>query len=48
MGKIKLKSFEFWICGNCQFYHYAYKFSDETTGFVKSYGTNHLLLVQLS
>ena len=47
MGKIKLKSFKLWICDNCQCDHHVYKFSDETTGFVKSYGTMHLLLVQM-
>ena len=41
MGKIKLKSYEFWICGNYRCDHHAYKFSDETAGFVKGYGTTH-------
>ena len=42
MGKIKLRVMNL---GYVITVDYTYKFSDETTGFVKSYDTTHLLLV---
>ena len=48
MIKIKLKSFEFWICDSYGYDHHVYKFSDESMGFIKSYGQTCLILLQPS
>ena len=43
-----LKSFEFWIYDGCQCDHHAYEFSNECTGFAKSYSQTHLILLQMT
>ena len=48
MTKIKLRTLNFGYVIANQYDHHAYKFSDESTGIVKSYGQTHLILFQSS
>ena len=45
-GNIKIRALNFGYVMGVDCDHHVYKFSDESTGFIKSYGTTHLILFQ--